>query len=43
MARLSFTYTLAAVVDLAERMQAGTLRSDFAGRERVRREFGISG
>ena len=34
---------LAAVVDLAERMQAGALRSDFDGRERVRREFGISG
>ena len=34
---------LAAVVDLAERMQAGALRSDFEGRERVRRAFGISG
>ena len=29
--------------DLAERMQAGALRGDFDGRERVRREFGISG
>ena len=34
---------LAAVVDVAERMDAGVLRGDFDGRERVRREFGISG
>ena len=34
---------LAAVVDLAERMQGTALRSNFEGRERVRREFGISG
>jgi hypothetical protein len=34
---------LAAVIDLAERMNAATLRGDFEGRERVRREFGISG
>jgi hypothetical protein len=34
---------LAAVIDLAERMNAAGLRGDFEGRERVRREFGISG
>jgi hypothetical protein len=33
----------AAVVDLAERMNAATLRGDFEGRERARREFGVAG
>ena len=34
---------LLAVIDLAERMHAATLRGDFDGREQMRREFGISG
>lgn len=34
---------LTAVVDLAERMNAAVLRGDYDGRERVLREFGISG
>jgi hypothetical protein len=34
---------LAAVTDLAERMNAAVLRGDFEGRERVRQEFGIGG
>ena len=34
---------LLAVIDPAERMHASMLRGDFEGRERVRREFGISG
>ena len=33
----------AAVVDLAERMNAATLRGDFEGRERARGEFGVGG
>ena len=32
-----------AVIDLAERMGAATLRGDFTGREWVRREFGAGG
>jgi hypothetical protein len=34
---------LIAVIDLAERMDVATLRGDFEGPERIRREFGISG
>ena len=34
---------LLAVIDLAERMHGAMLRGDFDGRERLRREFGISG
>jgi hypothetical protein len=33
----------AAVVDLAERMDAAVLRGDVEGRERARHEFGIAG
>jgi hypothetical protein len=34
---------LLAVIDLAERMDAATLRGDCTGREWVRREFGVGG
>jgi hypothetical protein len=34
---------LPAVIDVAERMDAATLRGDFEARERVRREFAIDG
>ena len=33
----------AAVIDVAERMNAAVLRGDVAGRERARREFGVGG